>query len=353
LRSSTDQAGSALPPLEQWSDKVSYVSQVGGIETSVIDNGRGRGVRSAWINTGSGLRFRVVPDRGLDIVDARYNHYSLAWISHNGLISPDPSADTGVRWLDAFSGGLMTTCGLTHVGGPETDDEGERGLHGRISNIVAEVESVVQPDLQRGDLGMSITGIVRQSTTFGHQLELRRTISSELGSSEIQIHDEVTNRGNLTAPHMLLYHCNFGWPLVDDGAAIRWRGTLQEPVGEQNQRIFGEDRPYRQCQAPLEEHSGAGEAVGIIDVEPEADGLCRCGIYNESIGFGLQMTFQKEQLNWLTNWQHWGRNEYVTALEPGTHPPIGQSAARENNTLIMLEPGMTREYDLKFEIVAE
>ena len=39
-----------------WKNKISNVSQLGGIETSVLDNGLGRGTRIAWINTGSGIR---------------------------------------------------------------------------------------------------------------------------------------------------------------------------------------------------------------------------------------------------------------------------------------------------------
>ena len=54
---------------------------------------------------------------------------------------------------------------------------------------------------------------------------------------------------------------------------------------------------------------------------------------------------------WLTNWQHWGKGEYVTGLEPGTHPPIGQAKARAQGTLIHLAPGETRKYDLRFEVL--
>jgi hypothetical protein len=41
----------------------------------------------------------------------------------------------------------------------------------------------------------------------------------------------------------------------------------------------------------------------------------------------------------------------VTALEPATNPPIGQAKARENNTLILLQPGETRSYDLTLEVL--
>jgi hypothetical protein len=55
---------------------------------------------------------------------------------------------------------------------------------------------------------------------------------------------------------------------------------------------------------------------------------------------------------WLINWQHWGKNEYVTALEPATHPPIGQTAARNDGTLIYLEPGESRLYELDLQVLS-
>jgi hypothetical protein len=111
-----------------WRDKVGNSAQIGGIETSVLDNGLGKGTRIAWVNTGGGLRYKVVIDRGLDIVEAFYNQYSLAWLSHAGVTAPRPDANRGLEWLYSFAGGLLTTCGLTHVGGPETDEFGERGV---------------------------------------------------------------------------------------------------------------------------------------------------------------------------------------------------------------------------------
>ena len=65
------------------------------------------------------------------------------------------------------------------------------------------------------------------------------------------------------------------------------------------------------------------------------------------------MRFQKKQLPWLTNWQHWGKDEYVTGLEPGTNPPIGQSKARKENQLIHLAPGESRSYDVEIDVLED
>jgi hypothetical protein len=41
----------------------------------------------------------------------------------------------------------------------------------------------------------------------------------------------------------------------------------------------------------------------------------------------------------------------VTALEPATNPPIGQSGARKNGTLIELQPKEKRVYDLEIRVL--
>ena len=331
--------------------KICNPLQLGGIETSVLDNGMGRGVRIAWVNTGTGLRYKLVLDRAMDIADAFFNQHSLAWLSHLGIAAPQPLSQHGIDWIKTFGGGLLATCGLDHIGGPEQDAAGERGLHGSIGNMPATIESIVQPDLRRGNLNMSITGIIKQTQPLGPQFELRRTIAGELGKAHIHIHDEVTNCGNTPVPHMLLYHFNLGWPLVDEGSSILWQGQWTPREKGAANKIFKEGNNFHTCTAVLEDHSGSGEEAVFIDVEADGAGECICGIHNAALGLALTLTFQKKQLPWLTNWQHFGKGEYVTGLEPGTHPPIGQAAAKASQQLIFLAPGQTKEYDITVEVL--
>ena len=332
--------------------RISNTAQLGGIETSILDNGAGRGTRIAWINTGTGLRYKVVLDRAMDIADAFYNEHSIAWLSHAGISAPQPLANKGLDWLRTFFGGLLTTCGLTHVGGPESDQHGDRGIHGNISNIPAEIESIIQPDPLKDNMKMSITGIMKESKIFGPSLELKRTISGMLGQSYLHIHDEITNRANTAAPHMLLYHFNFGWPVADEGAQILWNGKWTLPDREGDNKIFNDRNDFHKCPAPIDIHKGTGEAVAFIDIDADNKGDCISGIYNAELNIAVSVSFRKEQLPWLINWQHWAYGEYVTGIEPGTHPPIGQSKARRNNELIFIEPGETKTYDVRIEVMS-
>lgn len=335
---------------KSWKDKLSHFSQLGGIETSVLDNGPERGNRIAWIHTGTGLRYKVVIDRAMDIGDAFYNAYSIAWINRTGIRTPQPFSHKGIDWLKTFGGGLLTTCGLAHTGGPETDEFGERGLHGDISNIPAELVQIQQPEPTLGKMDFSLTGIIRETRIFGHSYELTRTISGRLGQSVIRIKDEIINRGNLPAPHMILYHFNFGWPLVDEGTDILWKGKWFPRHAPENARIFKPGSNFQKCSAPVPAHNGFGEEVAFVDIDADVAGNSLCGLYNESLGFAVTLSFKKQQLPWFINWQHWAAGEYVTGLEPGNIPPVGQAAARKENKLEFIEPGQSKTYELELAV---
>jgi hypothetical protein len=198
---------------------------------------------------------------------------------------------------------------------------------------------------------MSITGIIKQTQIFGPSLELRRTISGKIGEASIRIQDEVINRGNVDAPHMMLYHCNFGWPLIDEGTDIIWEGNCKLRDGSSIDKILSKGISFRKCPKPMADHNGSGEDVGIIDINADSSGICNCGFHNRILHLAVSLRFHKKQLPWLTNWQHWGKGEYVTGLEPGTNPPIGQSKAREQGELIFIAPGESRMYDLEIEVL--
>lgn len=331
-------------------DKVSHRSQIGGIESFISDNGLARGSRVIWMDTGAGLRMKILPDRAMDIGEAFMDAYGLAWISQRGFVNPYPGKYRGVDWLRGFGGGLLTTCGLTHIGGPEKDEYGERGLHGEINNISAEIEKIEQPDPWAGQLDMSITGKVMQSTVFGPHLELRRTISATVGVPKFRIVDKVRNTGNTSTPHMLLYHMNFGWPLIDAGSQISWKGKWKSRDSAMDRKIFREGNDFRTCPDVMDDHSGSGEACVFIDPDEDEKGRYFFGIRNENLNLEVVVSADKNQLPALTNWQHWGRREYVTGLEPGTHHPIGQQKAREDLNLIFLEPGESRKYELEVQV---
>ncbi len=195
-------------------NKFINVSQVGGIDSYTIDEGPARGVRALLVNTGGGLRYRILVDRGMDIDQAFVGAYSLSFLTHRGATPPTRAFDRGLDWLKGFAGGLLTSCGPFNIGGPGSDELGEFGLHGEHSATAACIESIIQPDPHANSREMSVTGRLRYGSFYCPCVELQRKISSVLGENTIYLVDEFYNAGNQDAPHAWLLHINFGYPLL-------------------------------------------------------------------------------------------------------------------------------------------
>src|SRR4051794_1645426 len=166
-------------------DRFINAAQLGGIESYVIADGAGRGVRALCVNTGGGLRYRVLVDRGVDIDQAFFNEQSLSFLSHKGVTPPPQGLERGIHWVHTLPGGLLTSCGPFNVGPPGEDAGEQLPLHGVHSNTPATVESVVQPDPHAGLLEICATARLRYGRLFGPCVELRRTIKSVLGLNVI------------------------------------------------------------------------------------------------------------------------------------------------------------------------
>jgi len=333
--------------IDQKSVRFINPAQAGGIETSTLDDGLGRGVRIAWVNTGTPLRYKVLIDRGLDISEAFYGPLSLAFLSLTGTTAPTRALDGGLDWLRGFYGGLVCSCGPQHVGAPETIDGIDYGLHGTHSNTPASVEVICQPDPAAGMDVMSITGVVRTARMFGPNVELRRTIRSVLGNPRIEIHDEFVNRGNERARHCWMLHLNFGWPLLDKGSRIVYRGKVT-PRSD-SVKWFADPAKYKVVPAPVASHAGAGEDVAFVDPPADRAGLCHGGIVNEKLELGVEVTWPKKDYPLLVNWQHFGPGgEYVVGLEPisGGMTDCGEPAGE-------LAPGEKRTYDCTLSVLTD
>lgn len=330
-------------------------TQVGGIEAYTIDNGEGRGVRALCVNTGAGLRYRILVDRGLDIDQAFFNQHSLAFLTHKGVTPPRRAHDKGIGWLAGFPGGLLTSCGPFNIGPPGEDQGQELGLHGTHSNTAAAIESVIQPDPRAGRLEMSVTGVVRYGSLFGPLLELRRTIRSTLGSNAIDFTDEFFNPGNTDAPHAWLLHINFGYPLVDEGAELCYDSPKVEPQEvPENVSRFRKGIDPKRVPGPLDSHRGFNESVAYLYPRAmDRSGRTRVGIVNRRLGIGVAIRYSTREFPRCVNWQHWGPGEYVTALEPANGTVRGRWVDRQEGLLDTIPAGGRKSYRYTIEAVTQ
>lgn len=315
---------------------IGTMDQVARIRTSVLDDGRGRGIRVADVDNGSGLRFTVLLDRGMDIGDASFEGVPVAYQTPVGLVHPAHFESDGFRWLRSFGGGLLAGCGMRTAGNPVPEEgmevAGPLGLHGRLSNIPAEDVSVSKV-WKNGRYELSVSGTVREVSFFAENLELRRTITTAMGDNSISITDEIINVGVRPSPLMMIYHINLGYPLLSEDSVVEGKSLSTTPRNEAAAACID---TWNECYAPT---SGCAETCYYHDVETDEDGMARMTLKNKKTGRAVEVAYRKAELPFFTQWKMMGEQEYVMGLEPANCHPDGQALEKENGTLKTLEPG--------------
>lgn len=145
-------------------------------------------------------------------------------------------APSPVGWEGRSGGGLVLTCGLDNVGSPR----GIYGQHGsnhdtRAANVV--VERI--PGTKEHGPGVSLRGTVDSVETFGRRVRMYREITSYADDAAITITDRIVNEGWHPAPVAILYHCNFGAPLLMPGTKIH--------IDAENRRLREESPLLADC----------------------------------------------------------------------------------------------------------
>jgi hypothetical protein len=137
---------------------------------------------------------------------------------------------------------------------------------------------------------------------------------------------------------MFLYHCNAGFPVVDESAEllVPSRATTTDygvPV-----------EGYATMSAPV---PGATEACFEHELIAEPEGTVPVALVNRGLGLGVYQVFRVAQLPYHTVWRMMGEGTYALAMEPSTNRDAGRADARERGELQWLEPGEQRRYDLE------
>lgn len=327
--------------------RVGRLEQVAGVRLVTLEDGGGRGVRVLEVRTGTGFVFDVLVDRAFDIGRCEFRGVPLAWTSAVGVEGPWYYEPEGLGFFRTFGGGLLTTCGIEHSLFMAEDTAAQYhyppkptetfGLHGRVSNRPARL--VGYGERWDGDeCVLWAEGETRVATVFGEQLVIRRRIEARVGESRLRCHDVVENVGHDRTPHMLLYHVNAGFPVVDEGSELLVAATGVVARGDHS------TDGYRTLAAPA---AGFVEQVFEHELGGEPDGTVPAGVVNRRLGLGLYQVFRKDQLPHHFVWRMLGEGTYVVGIEPCTNRTAGRLDARERGELIELDAGETRSYDLE------
>jgi hypothetical protein len=326
-------------------ERVGDFSQIAGAKRYAFTCGKGKGSEAVDIRTGSGLHYTVLLDRALDIAWAEYKGIPLAYIAQPGTVSPYYYNQEDNEWLRSFTGGLMTTCGLSNVGKAGELNGIKYGQHGRISNLPGEDISI-EEDYNGIHYQISIKGKVRQIKPFFEHMVLKRTIKSFAGMNSIIIRDEIENRTQRRQPFMLLYHFNFGFPLINENSRII--------IPQRNKENF-EGREFLNL-ANLGELDVDHEAVSdtflfktVADKNNQAFFLISNDLENPALA--LLVKYSYSPLKNLSVWKYMDSRKYVLCIEPANCNIGGIEEEYKKGTLEYLEPFEKRESNIEIKVL--
>jgi len=314
-----------------------------------LSGGRRDGVLLVELVAGSTKVF-VLPDRGLGIWKVMAGDCELGWQSPvHGPVHPRfvPVAEpNGLGWLDGFDE-LVARCGLVSNGAPDFDAAGRlrHGLHGRIANLPAHHLDVTL-DETAGTI--TLTGAVDETRFLCHALQMTTSLTVAADRQRIAWTDTVRNLSERPATMQMLYHVNFGPPLLGPGSEFV---AAVEEVAPRDAASTADLPHWSRYEAP---RAGRGEEVHFMRMRTQPDGKAAALLVAPEGRHGACLEWRADTLPCFTLWKNQGglADGYVTGLEPGTNYPNARSFEEAHGRIVALAANQTVRFDLAIEHLA-
>lgn len=337
-------------------DLPTTAGQSWSVRSRTLHGGKQEGVQLVTIDNGR-IQITVCPTRGMSIMEVRRGKMRLGWDSPiKEVVHPQHvnlEARGGLGWLDGFNE-WMVRCGLEFAGqaGPDrfvtntgAIAEMNLTLHGKIGNIPAsEVVVIVDPDPPHR---IRLRGVVHERMFYGPKLELLAELSTVPGTDSFRIDDTVTNRGASDQEFQLIYHANFGPPLMEASARFEVPIKHLSPRNEHAAKAIDQYATYK---GPTE---GFIEEVFLIEPLADLEGRTMILLRNAAGDIGSTIQWSTSQLPYLTIWKNTAavKDGYLTGLEPSTGFPYNRSIEREHGRVPKLAPEQTRRFTLNVDLL--
>jgi hypothetical protein len=325
------------------------------IRKRTLHGGRQEGVELIEVDNGK-LLLIIIPTRGMGILSVAMDDLRLGWDSPvHGVVHPqfvNLQSRGGLGWLDGFSEWLCR-CGLESNGHPGTDrfinHVGEEAtmeltLHGKIANLPAQdVEVVID---REAPFRLHVRGRVAERMFHGPKLELVTDISTEAGSRSFRITDVISNQGSQPQEFQILYHINFGPPLLEKGSTFLAPVERVTPFNDHAAKCV---RDYRDYAGP---EPGFVEQVYCVRLSGDSHGRSLAVLQNRAKDRAVSMAFSLKALPYFTLWKNTAAEQdgYVTGLEPGTNFPNTRRIERQFGRVPRLAPGASHRTVLDFAL---
>ena len=311
-----------------------------------LRGGKQAGVDVVEVNNGQ-LRFTVVPTRGMNVHELHCGDIRLGWNSPvTELINPlfiNPADRGGLGWLDGFNE-WMTRCGYEFAGHPGEDDEKMLSLHGKASNLPASKVEVFLKDNR-----IHVRGRVEEKMFKFVDLEMVTDISTEIGTTSVRFDDTLTNRGSSPQEFEIIYHANYGEPLLEKGSRFIAPVKSVTPFDD---RAVEELADYEVYYGPTK---GYGETVYCMELNSGKNGRTSVMLHNAAASKGVAMSYNVDSLPFFTLWKNTdvGEKGYVTGLEPGSGFPYNRSVERERGRVKTIAAGKAKHFHVEVDVLPD
>ncbi len=311
-----------------------------------LGGGRRQGMSLVQLVAGD-TKLSILPERGLGIWKMLVGDVELGWQSPvAGPVHPAfvPLAEpSGLGWLDGFDE-LVARCGLVSNGAPDFDASGRlvHGLHGRIANLPAH-ELAATLDEDAGTI--TLTGAVDETRFLCHALRMETRLVLQADRPRIEWTDTVTNRSDRPTTIQMLYHVNFGPPLL--GAGAECLAAIEE-LAPRDAAAVADLPSWNRYDGP---RAGRGEEVHFCRLRSDAAGRATALLVAPDGSQAAGLSWRADSLPCFSLWKNQGgaADGYVTGLEPGTNYPNPRSFEETQHRVVSLEPGDSVAFDLALE----
>jgi hypothetical protein len=273
----------------------------------------------------------------------------LGWDSPvKEIVNPsyiDLESRNGLGWLDGFNE-MLVRCGYEWTGHPGVDDNGQLlSLHGRVQNTPASQVKVIIDDTPPHTI--TIEGTVAENTFKKAELVTKTSLSVTPGESSFSINDTLTNQSDYEDEYQIIYHSNFGKPILEKGAKVHAAAAEISPFNQYAEQGLENWQTYL---GPTKDYD---EMVFNLKPIGDKNDNSLTVLHNQSGNLGVSVQYNVTQLPALTLWKNTDTTQqgYVTGIEPGTSYAYNTKFQRPLGLVPTIAPGESKQFDLTYTVL--
>ncbi|MEQ9852241.1 MULTISPECIES: aldose 1-epimerase family protein [Pectobacterium] len=331
------------------SDALKIKNQHFSIEQKVLHGGRQEGSKVITITSQDGLKIALSPTRGMNLLHVTGKNIRLGWDSPvDEVVNPNTinlESRNGLGWLEGFNE-MMVRCGFEWTGHPVVSEGMIYTLHGRAGNTPA--SKVVVEVSDSAPHTITVRGLLKENSFKKSNLETWTELRYVPGSESFTVHDVLTNKADYARDYQIIYHSNFGTPILEDGA--RFIAPVKE-ISPFNDHAKAGLATWQTYKGPTKDFD---EMVFNITPYTDGQGKTLAALVNKAGDKGVSIAFDTHQLPLLTLWKNTDTEKqgYVTGIEPGTNYAYPVTIEREQGRVKKLQPGQSTTFELTYSLLS-